>query len=80
MGDKITSFEDLNVWKNSRELENKFIKLAISFPKYEKFRLTEQLIELHIPLQIILLKVMVDFIIKKISNLAELAEVLYLIV
>ncbi len=44
MNVKISSFEDLDVWKRCRELKNIFIKLAKSFPKDERFRLTDQLV------------------------------------
>ena len=38
------SFEDLEVWKKSRELKMEIACLAKSFPSNEKFRLTDQLI------------------------------------
>lgn len=38
------SFEDLEVWKKSRELKMEITCLAKSFPSNEKFRLTDQLI------------------------------------
>lgn len=40
----IKSFEDLEVWKNSRKLRKQISILAKSLPKEEKYRLTDQLI------------------------------------
>lgn len=42
--EKITSFEDLIVWKNCRELKNKLINFTNNLPKEEKFRLADQII------------------------------------
>lgn len=36
--------EDLNVWKNCRELKKDLIKVARELPSDEKYRLTDQLI------------------------------------
>jgi four helix bundle protein len=44
MDRKITTFEDLEVWKFCRELRNKLTDLAKSLPGEEKFRLTDQII------------------------------------
>jgi len=41
---KITSFEDLKVWKSARELQRKVSILAKTFPKVEQFELTDQMI------------------------------------
>jgi len=38
------TFEDLEVWKKSREIRNDITKLTIKFPKEEKYQLTDQLI------------------------------------
>ena len=38
------NFEDLEVWKKARALKNEIFELVKSFPKEEKFRLTDQLI------------------------------------
>lgn len=38
------SFTELEVWKKARELKNELLALANSFPKDEKFRLTDQII------------------------------------
>ena len=38
------NFEDLEVWKKSRELKKEIARLAKTFPADEKFRLTDQLI------------------------------------
>jgi len=38
------SFEELSLWKKARELKNEIFELAKTFPKEEKFRLTDQLI------------------------------------
>jgi four helix bundle protein len=38
------SFEELIVWKKSRELKNEIFQLVKSFPHEEKYRLTDQLV------------------------------------
>jgi len=40
----MSSLEDLEAWKQARELRKEISKLTKSFPKEEKFRLTDQLI------------------------------------
>ena len=37
-------FEDLDVWKKARVLKNKVFELIKTFPREEKFRLSDQLI------------------------------------
>lgn len=43
-GRSIKSFDDLDVWKNCRELRNKFTELAKKLPNEEKYRLSDQII------------------------------------
>ncbi len=38
------SFEDLEVWKESRELKNELFQLVKTFPQDEKYRLADQLL------------------------------------
>ncbi|MFL5788925.1 MAG: four helix bundle protein [Flavisolibacter sp.] len=38
------SFEDLDIWKRTRELKNDIFKLVQFFPPHEKYKLTDQLI------------------------------------
>ena len=38
------SFEELIVWKKSRQLKNEIFQLVKSFPNEEKYRLTDQLV------------------------------------
>ena len=38
------NFEELEVWKKSRELKNEIFKLVRTFPAEEKYRLVDQLI------------------------------------
>ena len=38
------SFEDLEVWKKSRQLKNELFQLTKTFPAEEKYRLIDQLI------------------------------------
>lgn len=38
------SFEDLDVWKLSRDFRNEIFELVKQFPNEEKFRLTDQII------------------------------------
>lgn len=40
----IRSFEDLKVWRCARKLQRKIAKLVKTFPKEEKYRLTDQMI------------------------------------
>jgi four helix bundle protein len=40
----IRSFEDLKVWRCARKLQRKVSKLVKTFPKEEKYRLTDQMI------------------------------------
>lgn len=40
----IRSFEDLKVWKCARKPQQRIAKLVKSFPKKEKYRLTDQMI------------------------------------
>ena len=44
MSEKYQSFTELDVWKKARILKNELKALAESFPKEEKYRLTDQLI------------------------------------
>lgn len=39
----IRSFEDLRVWECARKLQRKVSKLTKTFPKKEKYRLTDQM-------------------------------------
>ncbi len=41
---KVTSFEDLDAWKNSRAVKLRVRELIRTFPKEEQFRLTDQII------------------------------------
>lgn len=38
------SFEELEVWKSARNIRIEISKLVKSFPDYEKFRLTDQIV------------------------------------
>lgn len=38
------AFYDLEVWKEARKFRNDIFQLAIKFPDYEKFKLTDQII------------------------------------
>lgn len=40
----IRSFEDLKVWKVARKLQKKVAELVKMFPKYEQYRLVDQMI------------------------------------
>ena len=44
MSEKYQSFTELDVWKKARILKNELKHLAESFPKEEKYRLTDQII------------------------------------
>jgi len=44
MKKKISSFEDLDVWKKSRELRKNISKLIRAFPESEKFKLVDQIV------------------------------------
>lgn len=41
---KVTSFEDLDAWKNCRAVKLRVRELARTFPKEEQFRLADQII------------------------------------
>lgn len=41
---KVTSFEDLDAWKNSRAVKLRIRELVRTFPTEEQFRLTDQII------------------------------------
>lgn len=41
---KVTSFEDLDAWKNCRAVKLRIRELVRSWPKEEQFRLTDQII------------------------------------
>ena len=43
MADKITSFEDLEVWRESQNLAVQIYKITRSFPKDEMFAMTNQI-------------------------------------
>ena len=43
MADKITSFEDLEVWRESQDLAVQVYKITKSFPKDEIFAMTNQI-------------------------------------
>ena len=68
MKESFLVLEDLNVWIKCRELKNKLAKVARELPAEEKYRLTDQLIRHQDLLQIILQKVMEDFIFRKIFS------------
>ncbi len=41
---EVRSFEDLDVWKQGRKIQRLIREITKSFPKYEQYRLTDQMV------------------------------------
>ena len=78
MDKKIRSVEDLFVYHKAREFSRKISKLIKQLPEIEKFRLKDQMRRAKLFPQTTSQKDMVVFIIKRIFNIADNLEVLYL--
>lgn len=75
---EIKTFEDLNCWIKGREIRRFVSKLVKNFPEHENLSYHLKCEELQDLSLIILLKGMVVFIIKKMPNIAECQEDLYM--
>jgi len=64
----INNFEDLEVWKECRNLRKQVSTVLKTFPSGEKYRMIDQLIRASRSLPLILLKDMDAFIIRKTFN------------
>jgi four helix bundle protein len=72
------NFEDLEVWKECRELRLLLSEIAKTFPNVEKYRLTDQLIRASRSVTANIAEVMEGFIFKKIFNTADKSQRLWL--